>query len=59
MRVIQAILGHSSVNVTERYSHLQPEVMEKAKKPSGEGAKQPASLRGVGFAYAQFMQSLS
>jgi integrase len=29
-RVVQAILGHSSVNVTERYSHLQPEVMEKA-----------------------------
>lgn len=27
MRVIQAILGHSSVSVTERYSHLQPEVM--------------------------------
>jgi site-specific recombinase XerD len=30
LRIIQAILGHSSVNVTERYSHLQPEVMEKA-----------------------------
>ena len=30
MRVIQAILGHSSVSVTERYSHLQPEVMTKA-----------------------------
>ena len=30
LRVVQAILGHSSVNVTERYSHLQPEVMEKA-----------------------------
>ena len=30
IRVIQAILGHSSVRVTERYSHLQPEVMEKA-----------------------------
>lgn len=30
MRVTQAILGHSSVSVTERYSHLQPEVMTKA-----------------------------
>ena len=30
MRVIQAILGHSSIRVTERYSHLQPEVMERA-----------------------------
>lgn len=30
MRVIQGILGHSSVQVTERYSHLQPEVMQKA-----------------------------
>jgi site-specific recombinase XerD len=30
MRVIQGLLGHSSQNVTERYSHLQPEVMEKA-----------------------------
>lgn len=30
MRVIQAILGHSSTSVTERYSHLQPEVMGKA-----------------------------
>lgn len=27
MRVIQKILGHSSVQVTERYSHLSPEVM--------------------------------
>lgn len=30
MRVIQQILGHSSVSVTERYSHLQPEVMARA-----------------------------
>ena len=30
MRVIQGILGHSSQNVTERYSSLQSEVMEKA-----------------------------
>lgn len=30
MRVLQAILGHSSVNVTEIYAHLQPEVMTKA-----------------------------
>ena len=30
IRVIQAILGHSTVQVTERYSHLQPEVMGKA-----------------------------
>jgi integrase len=27
LRVIQAILGHSTVNVTEIYSHLQPDVM--------------------------------
>jgi integrase len=27
LRVIQQILGHSTVNVTEIYSHLQPEVM--------------------------------
>jgi integrase len=30
MRVIQGILGHSSVSVTEMYSHLSPEVMDKA-----------------------------
>ena len=30
MRVIQAILGHSSISVTEQYSHLQPEVMGQA-----------------------------
>ena len=30
MRVIQAILGHSSLNVTERYSHLSPETPEAA-----------------------------
>jgi integrase len=30
MRIIQAILGHSSIGVTEQYSHLQPEVMGKA-----------------------------
>ena len=30
MRVIQGILGHSTLSVTERYSHLQPEVMQKA-----------------------------
>lgn len=27
LRVVQAILGHSSINVTEIYSHLQPDVM--------------------------------
>lgn len=27
LRVIQAILGHSTINVTEIYSHLQPDVM--------------------------------
>jgi len=30
MRVIQGILGHSSVQVTEQYSHLAPEVAVKA-----------------------------
>ena len=30
MRVIQGILGHSTVNMTQRYSHLAPEVMEQA-----------------------------
>lgn len=27
LRVVQEILGHSSINVTEIYSHLQPDVM--------------------------------
>ena len=30
LRVIQAIMGHSEISVTERYSHLQPEVMTRA-----------------------------
>ncbi len=30
LRVIQAILGHSTINVTEIYSHLQPDVMGEA-----------------------------
>jgi integrase len=30
LRVIQAILGHSSIDVTEIYSHLQPDVMGEA-----------------------------
>ena len=30
MRVIQQILGHASVSQTEVYSHLQPEVMQRA-----------------------------
>lgn len=30
LRVISEILGHSSTQVTEKYSHLQPEVMERA-----------------------------
>lgn len=30
LRTIQAIMGHSEISVTERYSHLQPEVMSKA-----------------------------
>lgn len=30
LRVISEILGHSSTQVTEKYSHLQPEIMERA-----------------------------
>jgi len=30
MRVIQSILGHSSISVTERYSHLAPETLNAA-----------------------------
>lgn len=30
MRIIQAILGHSSISVTERYSHLAPETLDQA-----------------------------
>jgi integrase len=30
MRIIQQILGHSTIQVTERYSHLSPEVLGKA-----------------------------
>ena len=30
MRIIQGILGHSSINMTEIYSHLRPEVMTRA-----------------------------
>ena len=30
MRIIQGILGHSSINMTEIYSHLRPEVMSRA-----------------------------
>jgi integrase len=32
MRVIQAILGHSSISVTERYSHLAPDTLDAAMK---------------------------
>jgi site-specific recombinase XerD len=30
LRVISEILGHSSTQVTEMYSHLSPEVMDRA-----------------------------
>jgi site-specific recombinase XerD len=30
MRVVQQILGHSTIQVTERYSHLSSEVLVKA-----------------------------
>jgi len=30
LRVISEILGHSSTSVTEKYSHLQPEVLDRA-----------------------------
>jgi integrase len=36
LRVIQEILGHSSVNVTEIYSHLQPDVMGDAMEKAFE-----------------------
>jgi len=36
LRVIQEILGHSTVNVTEIYSHLQPDVMGDAMEQAFE-----------------------
>ena len=30
MRHIQSILGHSDRNVTEKYSHLAPETLDRA-----------------------------
>lgn len=30
IRVIQAIVGHSSLSVTERYGHLAPETLDAA-----------------------------
>jgi len=36
LRVIQAILGHSSIDVTEIYSHLQPDVMGEAMEEAFE-----------------------
>ena len=30
MKVIQEILGHSSLSVTEKYSHLAPETLDAA-----------------------------
>ncbi len=30
MRVVQEILGHTSVTVTQRYAHLAPGVMREA-----------------------------
>jgi integrase len=40
MRVIQAVLGHSSINMTEIYSHLRPEVMSRAMRETfGSGVK--------------------
>jgi site-specific recombinase XerD len=39
MRVIQAVMGHSSVSVTERYSHLAPETLDAAMREAfGGGA---------------------
>ena len=39
MQVIQKILGYSSIQVTERYSHLQPDVMAQAmEKAFGDDA---------------------
>lgn len=39
MQIIQKILGHSSIQVTERYSHLQPDVMAQAmEKAFGDDA---------------------
>lgn len=36
LRVIQKILGHSTINVTEIYSHLQPDVMGEAMEKAFE-----------------------
>jgi site-specific recombinase XerD len=36
LRVIQSIMGHSEISVTERYSHLQPEVMSQAMEETFE-----------------------
>ena len=30
LRIVQAILGHSDISVTQRYAHLAPDVMKKA-----------------------------
>jgi site-specific recombinase XerD len=38
MRVIQAILGHSTVSVTERYSHLAPDALDAAMHETFGGA---------------------
>ena len=38
LRVISEILGHSSTQVTEMYSHLSPEVMDRATEETSGGS---------------------
>jgi site-specific recombinase XerD len=38
LRVISEILGHSSTQVTEMYSHLSPDVMDRAMEETFGGS---------------------
>ena len=46
--IVQVVLGHSSINVTQRYAHLAPDVVEAAiKSAMGRGLKETVSLIDV------------